>query len=87
MNNLYDTEKVSKRTQADWNLKIDCMLKNNGPSDYCLSLVDETYEDLPAKIPDWIKNVFLWYGQDQVSEDELLNAIKYLISEKILIVN
>ncbi len=43
--------------------------------------------ELKNKIPDWIKNIFLWYGQDQVSEDELLNAIKYMINEKILIVN
>jgi len=40
-----------------------------------------------SKIPDWVKNIFVWYGQDQVSEDELLNAIKYLINEKILLVN
>jgi len=39
------------------------------------------------KIPSWVKSIFLWYGQDQVSEDELLNAIKYLINEKILVVN
>jgi len=37
-----------------------------------------------SKIPDWVKNIFVWYGQDQVSEDELLNAIKYLITEKII---
>ncbi len=37
-----------------------------------------------SKIPDWVKNIFVWYGQDQVSEDELLNAIKYLINEKII---
>ncbi len=37
-----------------------------------------------SKIPDWVKNIFVWYGQDKVSEDELLNAIKYLISEKII---
>jgi len=37
-----------------------------------------------SKIPDWVKNIFVWYGQDQVSEDELLNAIKYLIDEGIL---
>lgn len=42
---------------------------------------------LTEKIPSWIKNIFGWYAQDQVSEDELLNAIKYLINEKILIVN
>ncbi|MCH6586159.1 MAG: PQQ-dependent sugar dehydrogenase [Thaumarchaeota archaeon] len=37
-----------------------------------------------SKIPDWVKNIFVWYGQDKVSEDELLNAIKYLITEKII---
>lgn len=42
--------------------------------------------ELTQKIPDWVKNVFLWYGQDQISEDELLDAIKYLIDEGILIV-
>ena len=43
--------------------------------------------ELTAKIPDWVKNIFLWYGQDQISEDELLDAIKYLINEGILIVD
>ena len=43
--------------------------------------------ELTQKIPDWVKNIFLWYGQDQVSEDELLNAIKYLINEGILVVD
>jgi len=40
-----------------------------------------------SKIPDWVKNIFGWYAQDQVSEDELLNAIKYLINEKILVLD
>ena len=39
-----------------------------------------------SKIPDWVKNIFGWYATDQVSEEELLDAIKYLIDEKILIV-
>jgi len=43
--------------------------------------------ELTQKIPDWIKNIFGWYAQDQVSEDELLNAIKYLINEGILVVD
>ncbi len=42
---------------------------------------------LTEKIPSWVKNIFGWYAQDQVSEDELLNAIKYLINQKILIVD
>jgi len=39
-----------------------------------------------SKIPAWVKNIFVWYSQDQVSEDELLNAIKYLITEGILVI-
>jgi len=39
-----------------------------------------------SKIPDWVKNIFVWYGQGLVSEDELLNAIKYLITEGILVI-
>ena len=36
------------------------------------------------KIPSWIRNIFMWYGQNQISEDDLINAIKYLIENKII---
>jgi len=42
--------------------------------------------ELTQKIPNWIKNIFGLYAQDQISEDELLNAIKYLIDEGIMVV-
>ena len=48
-------------------------------------IVNEGYSE--PKIPLWVKNIFGWYAADQVSEDELLNAIKYLINEGILIVD
>jgi len=35
-------------------------------------------------IPDWVQDVFLWYGQGQISEDEVLNAIKFLIESGII---
>lgn len=41
-------------------------------------------EGIDRKIPEWVKNVFLWYGQEKVSEDELLDAIKFLIKENII---
>jgi len=47
----------------------------------------ESDNSTSSKIPDWVKNIFLWYVQDQVSEDELLNAIKYLITEGILVIS
>ena len=37
-----------------------------------------------TKIPVWVKNIFLWYGQDQVSEDEIISAIKFLIEAGII---
>jgi len=46
-----------------------------------------TNEVFAESIPDWMKNIFGWYAQDQVSEDELLNAIKYLIKMGILVVD
>lgn len=44
------------------------------------------YSYAEEKIPDWVRNIFLWYGQGQISEEELLNAIQYLINQKILVV-
>ena len=39
------------------------------------------------KIPSWVKNIFVWYASDQVSEIELLNAIEYLINEGTIKIN
>lgn len=35
-------------------------------------------------IPDWVRNVFIWYGENKISEDEVLSAIKFLIDEGII---
>ena len=37
-----------------------------------------------SKIPDWVRNVFVWYAEDSISEKELLQALQYLIKEKII---
>jgi len=39
-----------------------------------------------SEIPSWVRSIFTWYGEDLVSEKELLLAIKFLINEKIIIV-
>ena len=36
-------------------------------------------------VPEWVKNTSTWYGQGIVSEQEFLNAIKYLIENKIIL--
>ena len=37
-----------------------------------------------SKIPGWVRNIFLWYGQELITEDELLRALEYLIDNNIL---
>ena len=39
-----------------------------------------------SKIPEWVRNIFVWYAQDEISEKELLNAIQFLINEKIILI-
>jgi len=72
------------RIQESWNSGCtSCQKKIFELNPYLNTVNEESIQ----KIPDWVKNIFGWYSQDQVSEDELLNTIKYLINEKILIVN
>lgn len=35
-------------------------------------------------IPSWIKNTALWYGQDQVSDIEFINALQFMITNNII---
>ena len=37
-----------------------------------------------ALVPDWVKNTAKWYGDDQITESEFLNAIKFLIQSGII---
>jgi len=32
-------------------------------------------------IPEWVRNVFIWYRDDLISEDEIINALQFLIKE------
>ena len=62
--------------------------------------VQEVYgeEDLPLSIPfggtgseksipDWVDQNFRWYGEGAISQSELVNAIKFLIDEEIMIID
>jgi len=49
----------------------------------------ETESDLinAKKIPDWVKNIFVLYSYDEISEDELINALIFLINQGIIQIN
>lgn len=44
-----------------------------------------SYTDAQS-VPAWIKNTALWYGEGTITETEFLNAIKYLIENKIIVI-
>ena len=48
------------------------------------SLEIENSEQTESKIPTWVHDIFVWYADETISENELLSAIEYLISQKIL---
>ena len=68
--NVISTELLSNETSTE---NIDTELSENSTE-----LINE------KKIPDWVKNIFVFYSYDEISEDELLNAIKYLIEQDII---
>ncbi len=42
--------------------------------------------EVEPKVPEWVKNIALWYGQGILSEDEFIDAIRFLIKEGVVIV-
>ena len=50
--------------------------------DRLCSEIEQDYSDYIA--PEWVRNIFIWYGQNQISEDEFINALQFLIDEGII---
>ena len=48
------------------------------------SLQVENSEEFEPKIPIWVHDIFVWYADESISENDLLSAIEYLISEGII---
>jgi hypothetical protein len=55
------------------------------PEEPSLLGTDSTINE-QSRIPEWVKNIFIMYAQDSISEDELINAIKFLIGQEIIII-
>ena len=48
------------------------------------SLQVSNSEQIESQIPVWVHDIFVWYADESISENDLLSAIEYLISEGIL---
>lgn len=43
-----------------------------------------TLSSMPSTIPVWVKGIFNYYGQGQMSDNELINAINFLVRQGIV---
>ncbi len=42
--------------------------------------------EVEPKVPEWVRNIALWYGEGILSEDEFIDAIRFLIKEGVVVV-
>ena len=41
-------------------------------------------EESIQKIPNWVRQIFIWYAAEQITEDVLLGAIQFLVQQGII---
>jgi len=43
----------------------------------------ETQTSIPSEstLPSWVRNIFVWYAEDTISESELIRSIEFLVNE------
>ena len=49
--------------------------------------IDESTDDSLVKesqIPDWVRNIFVWYADGTITETDLLSALEFLINQSII---
>jgi len=85
MGRLYDVKTnfgQDKQKQVDWNLKIDCMLKNNDPLDYCLSLTEQSVEEGTPQEPEIVNpidSITESYGSESTVDVSSNNKILWVL--------
>ena len=72
---LYDTEtdgSKNKSKQTEWNNKIKFLIDYYNPP------------TIAEQISLEVKNIFFWYSEDKISEEEMISSIELMIAEGII---
>ena len=73
----YDTDrKIKEEYWSSQENKIETMKT--------VKSVSHLYEMNKDRGTLWVKNIFDWYYMDRITEDEVINAIKYLVKIDII---
>jgi len=66
---------------------IESIEEESTPVDDVESFQIDNSEQSESKIPSWVHDIFVWYADETISENELLTAIEYLVSQEIININ
>lgn len=77
--NISSKEKFSIINSFNNKLSNQTNTKLDNHLDYSNSKVPET-----KRIPRWIQTIFVWYANGEIDEKELINALEFLIENKII---
>jgi len=64
--------------------EVESIEEESNPVEEVESLQVSNSEQTKSQIPVWVHDIFVWYADETISENELLTAIEYLISQGIL---
>ena len=64
--------------------EVESIEEKSNPVEEVESLQVSNSEQTKSQIPVWVHDIFVWYADETISENELLTAIEYLISQGIL---
>jgi len=79
---LTESQKIAKLESQVEELQQQINQLQGSPTSSTQEQPEITYPD--TKLPSWVRDLFIWYAQGLVSEDELLNAIQFLIDQGII---
>ena len=79
---LYDSiDEIILEIKSDAEDSVESEVEDNVESE------SENLAQPESKIPSWVHDIFVWYADETISENELLTAIEYLITQGTIIVN
>jgi len=68
-------------TKSGYEIGFDCPKNQLEQTTEPETLITQLDISQKSQIPDWIKNTMKWYAEDKISEQEMINALQYLIKE------
>jgi hypothetical protein len=74
---------IIKSSNPQFNIPTNETLQLAIPVPQNETLIQDTGE-LESRIPSWVHDIFVWYAENTITENELLSALEYLISQGII---